>query len=68
MNALLKAYVVDVAQSQRIESKGKGSEVDLNGNQLSANILALTGVIKGDYTDEQIDNMKYEYLKEKYGL
>lgn len=68
LNALLKAYLVEVAQLQGIESKQERSGLDLNGNKLSANILALTGVIKGNYTDEEIDNMKYEYLKEKYGL
>lgn len=68
LNALLKAYVVEVAESQVIKSQGAESTLDLNGNPLPANILALTGIIKGNYTDEEVDNMKYEYLKEKYGL
>lgn len=68
LNALLKAYVVEVAQLQEVKGEETNNDLDLNGNKLSANILALTGIIKGSYNDEEIDNLKYEYLKEKYGL
>ena len=68
LNALLKAYVVEVAESQVAKKEETENVLDLNGSPLSPNIIALTGIIKGNYTDEEIDNMKYEYLKEKYGL
>lgn len=37
--------------------------------ELSDEIKALTGVLKGKYPDDaDIKDLKYEYLKEKYNL
>ncbi|MDP9076257.1 MAG: DUF6364 family protein [Bacteroidota bacterium] len=37
--------------------------------ELSPGILALTGVLKGQYPEDMdYKDMKYEYLKDKYGL
>ena len=37
--------------------------------ELSDNIIALSGVLKGKYPDDMdYKDMKYEYLKDKYGL
>ncbi len=37
--------------------------------QIAPEILALTGILKGKYPEDMdYKDMKYEYLKEKYGL
>jgi len=37
--------------------------------ELSENIKALTGILKGKYPEDMdYKDMKYEYLKDKYGL
>lgn len=37
--------------------------------KIDPDILALTGILKGKYPDSiDFKDMKYEYLKEKYGL
>ena len=37
--------------------------------ELSPGILALTGILKGKYPEDMdYKDMKYEYLKDKYGL
>lgn len=67
LNVLLENHLRDIVSQNNtpgIEEK----KFDLKNREISPEILALTGIIKGDYTDEDIDNMKYEYLKEKHDL
>lgn len=41
----------------------------LNSIEISPEIKSLTGILKGKYPDNMdYKDMKYEYLKEKYGL
>ena len=53
-----------------LERSIKNEEVkeDLNGN-IPQDILDLRGILKGpEISKKQLKDVKYEYLKEKYGL
>lgn len=62
----LSKFIQNFLQSVADEERNK--EIKNNDRELSPEILALTGIIKGNYTDKELDTMKYEYLKEKYDL
>jgi len=67
LNVLLENHLKDIANQYTIPEVDE-KKLDLKNREISPEILALTGIIKGNLTDEDVDNMKYEYLKEKYGL
>ncbi|CAM3920416.1 DUF6364 domain-containing protein [Mucilaginibacter galii] len=67
LNVLLENHLRDIVSQNNIPDIEE-KKFDLKNREISPEILALTGIIKGDYTDEDVDNMKYEYLKEKHGL
>ena len=67
LNVLLENHLRDIV-NERTKAEIDEKKFDLKNREISPEILALTGIIKGNYTDEDIDNMKYEYLKEKHGL
>ena len=51
------------------EKKGDPLLERLKNIELSDNIKALSGILKGKYPDDMdYKDMKYEYLKDKYGL
>ena len=51
-----------------LERSIKNEEEDLNGN-IPQDILDLRGILKGpDISKKQLKDIKYEYLKNKYGL
>lgn len=59
---LLKDVLKKNAKKDPILEKFKDTKI-------SPEILALTGILKGKYPDDMdYKDMKYEYLKEKYGL
>jgi hypothetical protein len=66
LNVLLENHLKSIVNEHDVPTLDE--KYDLKNMPISPKILALTGIIKGNFTDEDIDNMKYEYLKEKHGL
>jgi hypothetical protein len=66
VSKLFKMLISEVAKKR----KKKDPLLDkLNAIEIPEDIKALTGILKGKYPENMdYKDMKYEYLKEKYGL